>query len=85
MEVTKLGTKNLATCGHCGSELRYVESDVQLQHGKPTTASPWDVEDFGPEDNFSMFLTCPVCRHTVPLRKDRALIARLLERRRHLD
>lgn len=62
MEIIKVGTKNLCTCGKCGTVMRPSDSDVRI---KKHTPSPSYYDDPDPEDYYKTYVTCPVCQNSV--------------------
>jgi hypothetical protein len=61
MELLKQGTRNLLTCGGCGSLLRYLPTDVRLVHS-PVNVGHHEVECMPEaEDHYRAVVTCPSC------------------------
>lgn len=85
MEVLQVGTKNQATCGKCGSVLRFSKTDVRLRH-RPLTVGPYDIETMPkPEDHYQAYVTCPLCSAAVGIQVERALKRSLLSAERLRD
>jgi hypothetical protein len=50
VDVVNRGTKDLATCGNCGSELRWTQSDVRLKKVE-INVGPYEIDCMpDPED-----------------------------------
>ena len=63
MEVLKTGTRNVCTCGKCGSQLRWAEGDVKLEFQPDKSFGPYEM-DIEPEDFYNSYVVCPVCPGT---------------------
>ncbi len=78
MEIVRQGTKNMVTCGGCGSVLRFSPTDVRLVHA-PVNPGPHEVECMPEaEDHYRAVVTCMSCQKTLPvslpLQEKRALM-----------
>ena len=79
MEVLKVGTRNVVSCGKCGSQLRYGDSDVRLRDAPRN--SGYGSDEYEPGPCYRLVVSCPVCRGgtDVPVPYDRRLVERLVE------
>lgn len=85
VDVVRQGTKRLVTCGKCGSELRWGDSDVHLTH-RPINVGPYEIECMPEaEDHYQATITCPECRNVITVNTDRSLKRQKIEDQRRSD
>lgn len=73
VNVLRVGTKNQATCGHCGSVLQFSDADIQLVYS-PVQVGPYEVECMPEaEDHYQAKILCPVCNKGVRVAASRSL------------
>jgi hypothetical protein len=86
MEVLKVGTKNVVECRGCGSVLRYEDSDIKLGGKREINVGPYEVECMPePEDYYTTYVGCPVCKKPVNMSAPRSLKVKLIEADRRAD